>query len=295
MHTGITLQKLRLFRLVVEKGSLNQAAEQIGMSQSAVSQHIRGLEAAVGVPLLIRSSVGVKPTAEGGVLLEGVVEVLARLDSALENMHTLADAESMRVRIGATPGVSTFILPEWISRFQATHSEASVSTTTGFTKEIVAGVLSSELDFGITVGEIADLDAPNLVQEVLGSEAYVLVVPPDHRWVNQPVVSLKELKQEPFLARHGKSRSRKWLEGILGSGLRISAEIDSPSTIKNALMSGMGISILPYYSVKRDIERGSLAICRIENLTLSRPLLIFWNGQASFSKMMSHFFDQISS
>ena len=286
--SGITLHKLRIFQQVYEDGSLNRAAQELALSQSAVSQHVKGLERAVGVELFVRSAQGVRPTQVGDVLYRHSAEILARVRQMGTEISQLTGDNPQQLAICATPNTGAFLLPVWLGALRKQLPDVAVTIRTELTRAMVQAVLDQQVDFGVTVGDMDDLLETNLAQQTLSEVEYVVVVPPSHRFAGLAAIPLAELHRERFLTRRKASRSRQWLERVIGVGAD-SAEIDSPFAIKQAILNGMGISILPTYTVEREVSNGELTILGITNTPLKRPLTLLWNTDRPFNAIQTTF------
>jgi len=293
----ITLHKLKIFILVCEQGSLNKAAGVLYLSQSAVSQHIQDLEASLGTQLLDRSPRGTQPTPAGEVLLDYARQMLALLAQAEHDIVQIDTAQSLQLDLGATPGISVYLIPRWLQDFQADYDNINVSMQTGLTKDIIAGVMGTRYDLGFVEGEIDDLAVDNLGQLPFYNLAYDVVVSTTHRWADRTHITADDLAGHPFINRQPTSRTRRWMESVLASHgirMRTMTELDSPGTIKYALLSGGGVSILPRYSVEREVERGELKLLSIEGIELTRSLRLIWNQRIAFTATQRAFLNMLA-
>lgn len=289
--SGVTLQKLRLFVLVFEQGSFNQAAQEMAMSQSAVSQHIKGLEQALGVSLLIRSPQGVRPSAMGELVYTHAVQILQTLEKLGETVNQRQLQERQQLSLGATSGVSHYLLPSWIRRFQQAQPNVRFSVETGFVKDIVQGVIDRRYAFGLTVGELNVPAAALVTGQVIRQVEYLVVVPATHHWIGQTTVTAEQLMAAPFLNRRPTSHVRLWLESYLEPAIILNtvAEFDSPSTIIQAVLSDLGVSILPEYVIKDEVDRGEIVPLRIEAMRLIRPFQLFWKKEQPLNALQNAF------
>ncbi len=293
----ITLHKLKIFILVCEQGSLNKAAQALYLSQSAVSQHIQDLEASLGAKLLNRSPRGTTATPAGEVLLDYARQMVRLLAEAEHDIVQIDTAQSLQLDLGATPGISVYLIPRWLRDFQSDYDNINVSMQTGLTKDIIAGVMDTRYDLGFVEGEIDDLVRDNLGQLPFYNMAYDVVVSADHDWAHQSTITPEQLAQHPFINRQPTSRTRRWMEGVLGRyGIRLktTTELDSPGTIKYALLDGGGVSILPRYAVEREVERGELKVLSIEGVKLDRSLRLVWNQRAAFTATQRAFLNMLA-
>lgn len=273
---AITFQRLNIFLTVCQQGSFNKAAELLFMSQAAVSQHMQTFEAAVGNKLFIRSPRGVSLTPSGKTLKTYAEQILPLVAEAERAVINVAELKDESLQIGATPGLSVYVIPQMLSQFQTAYPNINLSMHTSLVTESIEKVLSRQYDFGFVEGHLNDLDLEEVIAVDLDPIQYVLLVSPEHRWAKQKQIQPRELAVEPFLFRLPTSRSRRWMVLELSKlGVSIDnpvAELDSPGAIKYSLFSQLGVSILPDYSVKRELERGELVQVEIEGVELVRPV-----------------------
>lgn len=284
--------------VVVDRGSFNQAAAELYMAQSVVSEHIHDLEASLGATLFTRSSRGVTPTPAGEVLYDYAGRMLALLAEA-ERAIIQIDAQDRQLVVSATPGVSVYLLPAWLQRFGNLHPNIGVSLHTALTTEVIKGVLSRRDDLGFLEGELDELDDASLGRMRLRDINYRVIVNAAHPLASAEAVTLDQLAAQPFIHRLPSSRSRRWLESVLmrhGIRLRTAAELDSPGAIKYALLNQsaprdglLNLSILPDYTVEREIERGELRSLPLADVYLRRPLLLVWDKRAPLSAIQRAF------
>lgn len=294
----ITLQKLIIFILICEQGSLNRAAQAMYLSQSAVSQHIQDLEATLGVTLLKRSPQGTQPTEAGEILLGYARQMLQLLSDAERDIMQIDHAESLHLTLAGTPGINVYILPRWLQDFQTDYAHINLSMQTGLTKEVIAGVMDTRYDFGFVEGQIDDLMQNNFGNISLYDIEYDVTVSASHPLATETLISPDQLTSYPFINRQPTSRTRRWLEHVLQQSnitLKTTTELDSPGTIKYALLNGGGIGILPHYAIERELERGELHRLSIGGLTLTRSLQLVWNQTHSFSVTQRAFLNMLSS
>lgn len=293
----ITLQKLKIFTLVCEQGSLNKAAQTLYLSQSAVSQHIQDLEASFGTQLLQRTPQGTTPTEAGDILLDYARRVQDLLAEAEGRIMQIDRAQHLQLLIAATPGISTYFAPAWLRRFQAQYTNVQTSMNTERTIDVVRGVLQHRHHFGFIEGALNELAHDDIGSMILRHVPYDVVVHPDHRWSGCETITLDELVREPFISRQPASRTQQWLEQTLawhGAALNTRTELDSPGTIKYALLDGVGVSILPRYAIAREVARGELARMTLLDVALERPLQILWALTRTLHPMQRAFLSSLA-
>lgn len=286
----LSLHKLEVFITVVDAGSFSAAAERLYLTQSAVSQHIHDLESSLGTRLFERGPRGVRLTSAGETLRDYARSILGLL---IEAENAVADVSGMtrgQIRLGATPGVSGYLLPEWIQAFRARYPRLMVSLTTGVTAEVSAGLLSRALDIGLIEGELP----PNPAVSVLELETVRqwVVVGRGHPWHGRAAVRAAELNGQAFIMRPPQSQTRLWLNRILGEQAIspvVAAELDSVEAIKQAVIADVGIAVLPEYVLSREREQGLLSLVAVSDAPFERHLKLAWDQGRPFSPMTRAF------
>lgn len=288
----ITLHKLKLFIVVYERRSLNQAAQELYMTQSAVSQSIQSLEAALGVQLFERSPRGVQPTDAGDKLYSYARRIIQLLTEAEREMMSLGGMHSLSVV--ATPGVSVYLLPNWLQQFQRTQSGVSLSLQTALTVEVVREVMNGRYDLGFLEGELDELDQAALGRMRVQDVEYFVTVNASHPLAAREAIAIQELNQLPLINRQPTSRARRWLDLRLqayGVNARSVVELDSVGAIKYTLLSEgqMGYALLPRYAVEREIQRHELVLIPLAEAELKRSLLLVWDKGKPFTPIQRAF------
>lgn len=276
----LDLYKLDIFTRVVAAGSLSKAAEQLHMTQSGVSQHIRALEDSLGTELFVRGRRGVELTPAGQRLLaycEGIFRLVAEAELAVTDVAGLRDGQ---LTIGVTPGVSAYLLPEWVQMFRQRYPNLAVSAQTGTTPSIVNELRNGSLDLGAIEGEL-DSTERDLQQQALREFDQYVVVGRRHPWWGRSEVHLHELSGQPMVMRQSNSQTRIWLDHALREQSltpRIIAELDNLESIKRMVMIGTGLTILPLYAVTAEQEVGALHPIPIAGRPLRRTLRLLWRA-----------------
>ncbi len=291
----IDFRKLEIFYAVTEAGSFSAAAENLYLTQSAVSQHIKDLESSLGTALFKRGRRGVQLTP-AGVILQGytrrILHLLAEAEAAVTDVSQLSGGQ---IRIGATPGIGTSVLPAWMQTFRSRYPRLALSLVTDTTSGIAQRVRQQQLDIGLIEGELEDM--PSIGQQVLQTVQQVVVVGQQHPCYLRQSIVLRELHGQPMVMRPAGTYTRRWLDGILHEhqvAPRIAAELDSPAAIKQAVIAGMGITILPRYDVQRELELGLVNAVVVEDVPLERHLKLIWNKSQPFTPVTRAFLSFLS-
>jgi DNA-binding transcriptional LysR family regulator len=288
----LDLYKLHVFVLVVEEGSFSKAADRLLLTQSAISQHIRQLEAAYGTKLFQRGRRGVVPTEIGEKLYayaQRIFQLVTEAEVAITDVKML---KSGQITIGATPGISVYLLPDLLQSFRQEFPRLTVSLQTSITAQIVEQLQGNRLDLGFIEGELRPEIRRRLeVIELLEVEQLV-VVGRNCEWWGRDDITLPELQRCPFVMRQPKSQTRIWLDQILAVHNvhpQIIAEFDNVESIKRAVMAGRAMTVLPSYAVEQEVKLGQLHTISIQNNPLRRTLKLIWDKRTQLSPVARAF------
>lgn len=293
----LSLYKLEIFAAVVQEGSFSSAATRLYMTQPAVSQHVQDLEAMLGTKLFDRKRRGVHLTPSGETLYaytRRILQLVAEAEAAVTDVENLAEGQ---LNISATPGISGYLLPEWVSAFRARYPNLGVGLRTDVTQQVVGDVLSHQADLGFIEGELGTSPNEALAIQILSDIDMVIVVSPQHEWAKRSSVTLNALNEQTLITRQTGSKTRSWLDSTLaryGVKPRIIGEFDSPEAIKQAIMSGTCLAILPDYSVRREVGAGLLISLKVSDVELQRQMSLIWDKRQAMSAIGRAFIHYLS-
>ncbi len=282
----LNLYKLEIFYIAALKGSFSATADQLYMTQSAVSQHIQELEAGLGVTLFKRGRRGVTLTERGRTLFNYTERLLALASEAENKVTDISNLAEGTANIGATPTIGVYLVPKWLQTFRQQYQQLTVSLSTAITDRIVRDVQSLKLELAFVEGEINTDDYTDIETLTLESIEWYVVVASNHPWWGKSEIQLEQLNQCGFVMRQRGSHTRTWVDAIFEQyniDPRITAEFDNPESIKQALQSGDNVTLLPDYTLQREIEADQLRLLRVSDVPLNRDLRLIWHNKRLFS------------
>jgi DNA-binding transcriptional LysR family regulator len=242
------LRQLRYFVAVAEERHFGRAAARLHISQPPLSQQIRRFEAELGEPLLYRTTRSVELAPAGEVLLERAREILASVDSAIEDARRAARGEYGRLAIGFT-GSSTYELLPALAAALRRELPGVVLDLQGelLTPAQVARLLDGTLDLGLLRPPVRERE---LSTEVLRSEPLVAVVPEGHPLADSDAIALELLESEPFVTypSHFRSVLHDAVEDACAAhGFKPFAahEVAETATLVSFVAAGLGVSLVP--------------------------------------------------
>ena len=282
----LSLYKLEIFAAVVRAGSFSAAATQLYMTQPAVSQHIQDLENSLGTSLFIRGRRGVTMTSAGEILFDYTTRILQLVAEAESQVTNVENLTSGQLNIGATPGVSTYLLPDWLHNFRQKYPQLNVALHTGVTGTNVNNVMDHKIDLAFVEGELDKINRKGLGYLILRPVDMLVVVGQAHEWAQRESLTLPELTDKPFITRQPNSRTRVWVDAVLAKHKvkpKIIAEYDNQEAIKQSVMSNMALTILPDYAIHREIDAGLMYSIPVEDVDLSRELKLLYDATMPFT------------
>lgn len=265
------LRLLHTFRMVVESAGITRAAERLHLSQSAVSAHIQQLEQRLGVSLFDRTSKGVRLTQPGEVLNGYSMRILSLVQETEEHLTSLRETRGNRVRLGATDGISSLYLPHTLQMFRREHPGAEILVREGKTTDLLQQVQQDELDFA-------------LIPTILASEAYevtplvdlelVVICARAHALASQSWVTLEDLVHHPLVLYETGCAYRHTIEMAcvsLGQVPQVVMESSGLDSIRRAVESGIGVSVLPAASLT-DLRPGAFCVKPLRGVDVRLPV-----------------------
>jgi DNA-binding transcriptional LysR family regulator len=268
-------KQLAAFCAVVERRSFSQAADQLGVTQPAVSLQIRSLEQRVGQQLLDRSGRRVEPTEAGLRLYRGAQRLIALEQQLLADLGEEAEGELKgRLEIGASTGPGGTVLPVILGEFQQLNPLVHVALTVSDTHHVVEQVGRRELELGI-VG-VAGRHR-GVTFEPFYRDEVVLAVPAGHARAGK-AMTLDELKAEPLVLMQEGAGIRQMIDeelrelGLRLRDLNVKLELGLQESARAAVLGGFGATFISRIAIEGDLAAGTLAIARVEGLEPARDV-----------------------
>ena len=188
------VDQLRYFLRVAERGNFTRAAEELNISQPALSRSIQKLEEELGQPVFERKTRSVALTEAGTLLQSRAQQILALIEDTKAEISD--DGHSGQIRIGAIPTIAPFFLPDLLRQFSTEFPAASIIVQEDTTDHLLKRCTQGEIDLAILA---LPVPAKYLEVEELFQEELLLVLPPDHPLVNKSQIRLNDIKSLPFV------------------------------------------------------------------------------------------------
>ena len=273
-------KQLKIFKTIVEVGSFTRAGARLNLSQPAISQHIRALEEHLGVPVLLRVGKRARPTPAGEVLLHCAEQVLDKIEDAERLLAEQGVGGGGIVRIGGGDAVCQHLLPPVMKEFLSQFPRVHLHLSSGHSGATLARVLGGELDLGLVT---LPVEADRIRVTEVGRDELVAIVRPDHAWAERRRVQASDFAEEPLVLYNRESRMTDvLLRFLLEEGIfpRVTTEVDQVAVVKELVRLGIGVAVLPAWTVRTEVESGILRALPVgaQGLTRSWCIAALDNG-----------------
>lgn len=264
------LRQLEMLRAIAETGSFTGAGEKLHVSQSAISRQIKLLEDELNEPLFSRSGRRVRITPAGEALLQLSHRVFADVNETRRLIGERQRVLSGTLRLAAGMTVCLYVYPLVIKDFRRHHPKVEIKLVTGPTPRLVRRLKTGAIDLALLT---LPLDEPDLETIPVLREELLLVMPRDHPLASKKRVSPQDLVRQPFVVYESGSNTRRVLDRFFTSARiepRIVLETENVEILKALVRIGLGLSLVPYLAIAREVRAGQLACARIAGVPLER-------------------------
>ncbi|MEO0360758.1 MAG: LysR family transcriptional regulator [Pseudomonadota bacterium] len=243
---SFTLKQVKYFVGVAEYGSVSRAARELSISQSAVTEAVKDLEARLGVKLFERRRRGLETTYEGHVFLRHAKTILTEVANAEASVGALTDAVAGRLNIGVTSLTSGYVLSDLLARFRRAQPEVEVSAVEDAGEYLEHLLIGGELDVAVMLA--TNLRNPQaLHHEILAVSPFRLWLPLSHGLGAQESIALEDLSGEPLIVLEVDEMETEAF-GLLSAFQtkpRVAFRTRSVEAVRSLVASGAGVALLP--------------------------------------------------
>ena len=262
--SGIQLVQVEGFLEVARRGSVSRAAEALFITQPTLTARLQGLERELGTPLFLRTPHGMRLTDAGRAWIPFAERALRALVDGRDALEQVITASAGHLMIAAAPAVSTYVLPELLERFVASHPRVDVSVRTGHSEDVVELVVRDEVQLGLGRA----IRHPDLELRPFHTEELVLVCAPDHPFTKRSSVPMADVAAEKLIMFDRTSSYYEITQGaFLSAGVKLRGlmELDSIEAAKKMVERGLGVALLPGTAVAREAAGGTLAVVAMKD------------------------------
>ncbi|WAA12716.1 LysR family transcriptional regulator [Fervidibacillus halotolerans] len=253
-------QSLQVFVKVVEKGNFSKAAEELHMTQPAVSQHIQSLEREMGVKLLERTNKFVRMNAYGEIVYTYAKEILTlhrKMKRLIEDRNNLPSGD---LKIGASYTIGEYVLPSILSKLRQRYPDIRPKIVIGNSEKISNQVAKGQIDVGLIESNHIRKD---VIATPFAKDTLHMYISPTHPLAKMNPAPKEALEKVPWIVREKGSGTREVANQLLQL-LRLEEveimEFGSTQVIKESVEAGLGITVLSEWAVRKEMVLGSLMI-----------------------------------
>jgi LysR family transcriptional regulator, low CO2-responsive transcriptional regulator len=266
-----TLRQLKVFESVARNLSFSRAAEELHLTQPAVSTQVKKLEEHAGLPLFEQLGKKIHLTAAGAEMLHASRIIIRQFEEVEETMTQFKGVSGGKLNVTVI-SAGDYFFPRLLVEFARRHEGVTLNFGVCNREELLEQLTDNLTDLAIMVRPPLDMDTVN---EAFAPHPYVVVAAADHPLAGKKRIPVSRIAREPFVVREKGSDTWNSMEDGFGehlAQLNIAMEIRSTETIKQAVMAGMGVSFLSAHTVSRELQAGSLTVLNVQGF----PLMLNW-------------------
>ena len=290
-------RQIEAFIKVVELASFSKAADELHVSQPSVSIYINSLETELDAVLISRSTKVLSTTMAGERFLEQAKKMVLLKHETIEMLKNLSEDASGEIRILASSVPALYILPQLFSEFHKLYPKISFNMRQADTLEVVQGIAAHKADIGFT-GSIMGEKKCDFVEFI--NEKLMFVAPNNGSYSKNKKYTLEELLYSSnFISRELGSGTRMQYEvffsenGIILDKIKTCASMDGTHSIINAVMSGLGISIVSEIAASQMIKQKILLPIKLKKKLPKRKIYIVLNKNMLHSHLIKLFMEYV--
>jgi len=287
------IETLKIFCDVVENQSFSLAASQNFITQSAVSQQIRGLEERYGKRLLERKRGSVRPTAAGEILHRSCREILHSFHEMEAQLQGLSNVVTGSIRVGTVHSIGLYELSEPLKHYFADFPHVNVYLEYDRASHVYEQVLRGNVDLGIVAYPTARAQVTVLD---FRTDRLVVVCSPNHPLADRSKIGVTDLDGEKMVGFEKGIPTRLALDRLFNEKqvvVQYVAELDNIEMVKRLVEVGAGIAIIPDKSCAHEIQAGTLMRIELNDRGITRPIGIIYRTGKHFSPAVERFIEYL--
>jgi DNA-binding transcriptional LysR family regulator len=263
----ITLRQIRIFESVARNLSFSRAAEDLHLTQPAVSMQIKQMEGLAGLPLFQHTGKRIALTEGGNLVLRHCQMILADINAAEQSLANLMTGGVQRLRVGLITSGSR-LFPHLINSFMQGRKAVELDMKVSPRSQLVDMLRNEQIDLAVMVRAP---DSPHAVAQPFADHRFVLVAAPGHALAGARGVPLSRVAGEYVFVRENGSDTRIVADDVfLGQPLPRLMELGYSEAIKQSVMAGLGVGLLSMHEVESELRSGSLVVLDVQGFPLQR-------------------------
>ncbi len=283
----LELRQLQIIEAIARLGSVTRAADELGLTQPAVSMQLKQIEERIGLPLLRRRGRLYEATETGEEIVRAarqVAQTLADLDDALQRLRGL---ERGQLRLGVV-STANYFLPDYLVAFRRRHPGLTVTLHVANRDQIVQALQDTLIEIAI-IGRPPD--STELFATRLMDNPLVVIASPDHPLASEQAgtseaITLHCLARHPFVMREPGSGTRAAFERVLAaSGVRVqqACVLASNEAVKQAVQAGLGLAVISAQTVEMEVQLGRLVTLNVQGFPILRQWFVVHRAHRQLS------------
>jgi DNA-binding transcriptional LysR family regulator len=269
--------RLKVFYTVAKRLSFTKSADELFISQPAITKHIHELEDEYKAKLFERNGNRISLTKAGNLLFAFAENVFERYDNVAFEINALDKRKEGMLRLGASTTVSQYIVAPLLAKFRNKFKDVQLSLITGNTTYIEKALLDKDIEIGIIEGHSKNTEIsyhPYLKDEL------VLVCSSQHPLINRNELSLDELKDIRFVQREHGSGTLDVIDhalkeaGLNAAELQVEIRLGSTESIKSYLMNAPCMAFISIHAITDQLKSGELKVIDVDGLSIERTFYI---------------------
>jgi DNA-binding transcriptional LysR family regulator len=294
-----TLQQLRILKAIAIKKNFTKAASSLYISQPSLSKQIKILEENLDTVLINRERNNISLTESGKIFLQYSERILILCEESCRALIDLKKGERGILKVGASQTIGTYLMPRILALFAQNYSQIDLKVKVDCTTKIATSVINRQLDIAIVGGEISEKLKNKLTIQPFVSDELSLIISKSHPLAVKKIVKKEDLYCLNFITLYSTSTIKKFIDKILVQNkiqtneLTTILQLNSIEAIKTAVNLGVGAAFVSSSSIENEIKLKQLKVLKIENLNISRQLLIISNPECYKSKAFQLFYREL--
>lgn len=265
----MTLDQLRIFLAVVEHLHFTRAAEELYITQPAVSAAIQSMEKEYGVKLFNRVGRRIEITDAGRLLqveAQRILEHVARTERGLRELNNMQRGE---LRLGSSLTIGNYWLPDKISEFKRKYPGITVNCTLANAEEICEGTASGLFDLGLVTGEVKPALKSALEEQIVDNDRLQIVVGASHAWYERGKICLNELADTAWVMREPGSGTQQMFEQALqtwkisAAELQVALVLNTSEMVKAVVEQGVGAAAISEMMIQKELKLATLRAVQV--------------------------------
>jgi LysR family transcriptional regulator, low CO2-responsive transcriptional regulator len=266
-----TLRQLKVFESVARNLSFSRAAEELHLTQPAVSTQVKKLQDHAGLPLFEQLGKKIHLTPAGAEMLHASRVIIRQFEEVEQTMTQFKGVSGGKLNVTVI-SAGDYFFPRLLVEFARRHEGVTLNFGVCNREELLEQLTDNLTDLAIMVRPPLDMETVN---EAFAPHPYVIVAAPGHPLAAKKRIPVSRVAREPFVVREKGSDTWTSMAEGFGSHLtevNIAMEIKSTETIKQAVMAGMGLTFLSAHTISRELQAGSLVVLDVQGF----PLMLNW-------------------